>query len=132
MCFVIRVAFTCRSCICFDLLVVDVHRIKRCVFFSLSPKMHVLEYHATMAHVSMKVHRIDVNVNEVMKVQCVIDQSIHAQALFVIMEVSVMYKKIINQSANVHLVIEDRTAMKQMVRFAGNNSHENEKKFFAC
>ncbi len=41
--------------------------------FSLSLKMHVLEYHAIMAHVSMKVHHIDVNVNEVMKVQHVID-----------------------------------------------------------
>jgi hypothetical protein len=85
--------------------------------------MHVLEYHAIMAHVSMKVHHIDVNVNEVMKVQYVIDKSIHAQVLFAIMEVCVMYKKL-NQRVNVHLVIEERIAMKQMVRFAGNLSHE--------
>ena len=30
--------------------------------------MHVLEYHAIMVRVSMKVHHTDVNVNEVMKV----------------------------------------------------------------
>jgi hypothetical protein len=36
--------------------------------------MHVLEYHAIMVHVSMRVHHTDVNVNEVMKVQYVIDK----------------------------------------------------------
>jgi hypothetical protein len=86
--------------------------------------MHVLEYHAIMAHVSMKIHHIDVNVNEVMKVQHVIDKSIHAQVLFVIMEVSVMYKEIMNQCVNVHMVIEERIAMKQMVRLLKIIWHE--------
>lgn len=78
--------------------------------------MHVLEYHAIMAHVLMKVHRIDVNVNEVMKVQHAIDLSIHVPILFVIMEVYVVYKTLISQCVNVHLDIEERIAMKPMVR----------------
>lgn len=102
--------------------------------------MHVLEYHATMAHVSTKVHRIDVNVNEVMKGLYVIDWSIHAPILFVIMEVPVMHK-IISQCVNVHLDIEERIAMKRMVcdeqiieHGSGKKSFfaSNEKNFFAC
>jgi len=93
--------------------------------------MHVLEYHAIMVRVSMKVHHTDVNVNEVMKVQHVIDKSIYAQILFVIMKVYVIYKNIINQCVNVHLVIEERIVMKKMVcdknHQARSFSHETKK-----
>jgi hypothetical protein len=68
-----------------------------------------------MVRVSMKVHHIDVNVIEAMKVQHVIDKSIHAQILFVIMEVHVLSNMIINQCVNVHIVIEDRIVMNLMV-----------------
>ena len=85
------------------------------LFFSLSIKTHVLERHAIMVHVSMKAHRTDANVIEVTKVQHVIDKSIHAQLLFVIMEAFVPFNRIINQCANVHRVIEDRIVMNLMV-----------------
>jgi hypothetical protein len=75
----------------------------------------VLERHAIMVLVSMKVHRTDANVIEVMKVQHVIDKSIYVQILFVTMEVYVLSKRIINLCVNVHMVIEDRIVMNLMV-----------------
>ncbi len=82
---------------------------------SLSLKTHVLERHAIMVLVSMKVHHIDANVIEDTKVQHVIDKSIHAQILFVTMEVYVLSSRIINLCVNVHMVIEDRIVMNLMV-----------------
>ena len=77
--------------------------------------MHVLECHATMAHASTKSHRIDVNVNEAMKVRHAIEHRIHAQVSFATTEVSVILNKISNQCVNVPLVIEERIATKKMV-----------------
>jgi hypothetical protein len=82
---------------------------------SLSVKTHVLERHAIMVLVSMKMHHIDVNVIEVMKVQHVIDKLIHARILFVTMEVYVLLNRIINLCVNVHKGIEDRIVMNRMV-----------------
>lgn len=78
-------------------------------------QMHVLECHATMAHASMKSHRIDVNVNEAMKVRHAIEHLIRAQVSFATTEVSVTFNKISNQCVNVSLVIEERIATIKMV-----------------
>jgi hypothetical protein len=75
----------------------------------------VLERHAIMVIVSMKVHRIDANVIEDTKVQHVIDKSIYAQILFVTMEALVPSNRIINLCVNVHRVIEDRIVTNPMV-----------------
>ncbi len=75
----------------------------------------MLERHAIMVIVSMKVHRIDANVIEDTKVQHVIDKSIYARILFVTMEVFVPSNRIINLCVNVHKVIEDRIATTLMV-----------------
>lgn len=84
-------------------------------FSFLSMQMHVLECHATTAHASMKSHRIDVNVNEAMKVRHAIEHQIRAQVSFATTEVSVIFNKISNQRANVSLVIEERIATIKMV-----------------
>lgn len=76
----------------------------------------MLEHHATMVLVSTKVHPIDANVIEDMKVQHVIDKSIHVRRSFVTMEAFVPFNRIINLCVNVHQVIEDRIVTNRMVR----------------
>lgn len=75
----------------------------------------MLEHHAIMVIVSMKVHRTDANVIEDLKVQHVIDKLIHARRLFVTMEAFVLFNRIINLCVNVHQVIEDRIVTNRMV-----------------